>query len=182
MMRMAAQDKYHTYTSIVRAYRADFIRSLNLKTRDYEISPEIMYKGMILRARIVEIPAHLDWTEQNKFAGKRTSSIRILRGLFSGIMSAFIFRPYIFFLGLGTILMLLSLYELIWLLHDTLADIKLAHLQSLNSIFLQSALHLEKPTIIYSGGITFVASIQFLSLILISEISGILKNSFILYI
>jgi glycosyltransferase involved in cell wall biosynthesis len=168
MMRMAAQDKYHTYTSIVRAYRADFIRSLNLKTRDYEISPEIMYKGMILRARIVEIPAHLDWTEQNKFAGKRTSSIRILRGLFSGIMSAFIFRPYIFFLGLGTILMLLSLYELIWLLHDTLADIKLAHLQSPpqnNAFSFSLALQFRKnPQSFIVGGITFVASIQFLSL------------------
>jgi glycosyltransferase involved in cell wall biosynthesis len=168
MMRMAAQDKYHTYTAMVRAYRADFIRSVNLKTRDYEVMPEIMYKGMILRARIVEIPAHLDWTEQNKFAGKRTSSIRILRGLFSGIMSAFIFRPYIFFIGIGTILMLLSLYELIWLLHDTLADIKLAHLQTppQNDAFSFSlALQFRKnPQSFIVGGITFVASIQFLSL------------------
>ena len=45
--------------------------TLNLKTKDYEISPEIMYKAMILRARIVEIPAHLDWTEQNKSSGKK---------------------------------------------------------------------------------------------------------------
>ena len=29
-MRIAAQDKYHTYTAMVRAYRADFIQSLNL--------------------------------------------------------------------------------------------------------------------------------------------------------
>ena len=129
-MRIAAQDKYHTYTAMVRAYRADFIQSLNLKTRDYEISPEIIYKAMILRARIIEIPAHLDWTEQNKFAGKRASSIKIFRGLFSGIMSAFIFRPYFFFLGIGTILMILSLYELIWLLVDTVSGMKLAHLQS----------------------------------------------------
>jgi len=168
IMRMAAQDKYHTYTAMVRAYRTDFIRSLNLKTRDYEVSPEIMYKAMILRARIVEIPAHLDWTEQNKYKGKRTSSIRILRGLFSGIMSAFIFRPYIFFLGIGTILMLLSLYELIWLLHDTLADIKLAHLQSppQNDAFSFSlALQFRKnPQSFIVGGITFVAAIQFLSL------------------
>lgn len=168
IMRMAAQDKYHTYTAMVRAYRTDFIRSLNLKTRDYEVMPEIMYKAMILRARIVEIPAHLDWTEQNKYKGKRTSSIRILRGLFSGIMSAFIFRPYIFFLGIGTILMLLSLYELIWLLHDTLADINLAHLQSppKNDAFSFSlALQFRKnPQSFIVGGITFVASIQFLSL------------------
>ena len=168
MMRIAAQDKYHTYTAMVRAYRTDFVRSLNLKTRDYEVMPEIMYKAMILRARIVEIPAHLDWTEQNKFAGKRTSSIRVLRGLFSGIMSAFIFRPYVFFLGIGTILMILSLYELIWLLSDTLTDMKLAHLHTppVNDAFSYSlSLQFRKnPQSFIVGGITFVASIQFLSL------------------
>jgi glycosyltransferase involved in cell wall biosynthesis len=86
-MRIAAQDKYYTFTGMVRAYRRDFIQTVNLKTKDYEINPEILYKGMILRARIIEIPAHLDWTEQNKFKGKRTSSIRMIRGFlyfFSG--------------------------------------------------------------------------------------------------
>jgi len=168
MMRTAAQDKYHTYTAMVRAYRADFIRSLNLKTRDYEVSPEIMYKAMILRARVEEIPAHLDWTEQNKFAGKRTSSIRVLRGLFSGIMSAFIFRPYVFFLGIGTILMILSLYELVWLLSDTLSDMKLANLHTppVDDAFSYSlSLQFRKnPQSFIVGGITFIASIQFLSL------------------
>ena len=122
-MRFAAQDKYYTYTGMVSAYRKSFIQTLNLKTKDYEVNPEILYKAMILRARIIEIPAHLDWTEQNKFAGKRTSSIRVIRGFFSGIMSAFIFRPYIFFLALGTFLMMLSMYELIWLFYDTLASL-----------------------------------------------------------
>ena len=167
-MRVAAQDKFHTYTAMVRAYRTDFVRSLNLKTRDYEVSPEIIYKAMILRARIVEIPAHLDWTEQNKFAGKRTSSIKVLRGFFSGIMSGFIFRPYIFFLGIGTVLMLLSLYELVWLLSDTLSDMKLAHLQSPHpddAFSYSLALQFRKnPQSFIVGGITFVASIQFLSL------------------
>src|SRR6476659_5113738 len=31
-MRMAAQDKYHTFTGMVSAYRRNFIRTLNLKT------------------------------------------------------------------------------------------------------------------------------------------------------
>jgi hypothetical protein len=120
IMRMAAQDKYHTYTAMVRAYRTSFIRSLNLKTRDYEVSPEIIYKAMILRARIVEILAHHDWTEQNKFAGKRTSSIRILRGLFFGYHVGIYFSSLHLFVGIGTLLMILSLYELIWLLSDTI--------------------------------------------------------------
>jgi glycosyltransferase involved in cell wall biosynthesis len=163
-MRIAAQDKYHTYTGMVRAYRKDFIGTVNLKTKDYEVNPEILYKAMILRARIVEIPAHLDWTEQNKFKGKRTSSIRMLRGFFSGIMSSFIFRPYIFFIAIGTVLILLSLYELIWLLFDTISFISEA--SGVIPTFSESlALQFRKnPQSFVVGGVTFIAAIQFLSL------------------
>ena len=163
-MRIAAQDKYHTYTSMVRAYKASFIRNVNLKTKDYEISPEILYKAMILRAKIVEIPAHLDWTEQNKFNGKRKSSIKVLRGFFSGIMSSFIFRPYIFFLAIGTFLMLLSMYELVWLLFDTLTDLSTTTIAN-PSFSASLALQFRKnPQSFIVGGITFLAAIQFLSL------------------
>jgi len=163
-MRFAAQDKYYTYTGMVRAYRKEFIQSLNLKTKDYEVNPEILYKAMILRARVVEIPANLDWTEQNKYAGKRTSSIRVIRGFFSGIMSAFIFRPYIYFLALGTFLMVLSMYELIWLLSDTLASLSKSHGLE-NSFSLSIALQFRKnPQSFIIGGITFIAAIQVLSL------------------
>jgi glycosyltransferase involved in cell wall biosynthesis len=163
-MRMAAQDKYYTFTGMVRAYRKDFIKTLNLKTKDYEISPEIIYKAMILRARIVEIPAHLDWTEQNKFTGQRTSSLRVLRSFFSGIMSGFIFRPYIFFVGIGTFLMLLSLYELVWLLYDTLSYFASAPVSQQVSFSNSLAAQFQKnPQSFLVGGITFVIAIQFLS-------------------
>ena len=167
-MSFAAQDKYYTFTGMVRAYRKEFVQTLNLKTRDYEINPEIVYKGMILRAKIVEIPAHLDWTEQNKFAGKRSSSLKVLRGFFSGLMSGFIFRPYIFFMGIGTVLMLLSLYELVWLLYDTLADMANASaaLPGGEASFSNSlASQFKKnPQSFFVGGITFIIAIQFLSL------------------
>lgn len=163
-MRLAAQDKYHTYTGMVRAYRKDFIQTVNLKTKDYEINPEILYKAMILRARIEEIPAHLDWTEQNKYAGKRTSSMRVLRGFFSGIMSSFIFRPYIFFLAIGAILMLLSMYELIWLLVDTLSYMAEAKIVNHTFSYSLSLQFRKNPQSFIVGGMTFVASIQFLSL------------------
>ena len=163
-MRIAAQDKYHTYTGMVRAYKKDFIQTVNLKTKDYEINPEILYKAMILRARIVEIPAHLDWTEQNKHSGTRTSSMRVIRGFFSGIMSSFIFRPYIFFLAIGLVLMLLSMYEIIWLFADTISYMSnpgiVNHTFS-NSLSIQFK---KNPQSFIIGGITFLAAIQFLSL------------------
>jgi glycosyltransferase involved in cell wall biosynthesis len=164
-MSVAAQDKYHTFTSMARAYRGDFIRTLNLKTKDYEISPEIVYKGMILRSRMVEIPAHLDWTEQNKFAGKRTSSLRVFRGVLSGLMSGFIFRPYMFFIGVGTILFLLSMYQLVWLLYDTVAGMH--HLSAAIPHPFSYSLSMqfrENPHTFLVGGITFLAAIQFLGL------------------
>jgi len=163
-MRIAAQDKYHTYTGMVRAYKKAFIQTVNLKTKDYEINPEILYKAMILRARIEEIPANLDWTEQNKFAEKRKSSIKVLRGFFSGIMSSFIFRPYIFFLAVGCLLMLLSMYEIIWLLRDTLKFISDAK-GNIPSFSTSLAFQFRKnPQSFVVGGITFLAAIQFLSL------------------
>lgn len=168
MMRLAAQDKYYTFTAMVRAYKRDFIRSVNLKTKDYEINPEILYKAMILRARVVEIPAHLDWTEQNKYKEKRNSSLRVLRGIFSGMMSSFIFRPYMFFLSIGGFLMLLSLYVLIWLLWDTIsgmspgANVAITFSDSLLAQFKKN------PQSFIVGGVTFIAAIQFLSLAFLS--------------
>lgn len=167
-MSFAAQDKYYTFTGMVRAYRKSYIQTVNLKTKDYEVMPEIIYKSMILRAKIVEIPAHLDWTEQNKFAGKRTSSLRVIRSTFSGLMSGFIFRPYIFFMGIGTILLCLSLYQLIWLLYDTLVTYRelLKHIPKVEYPFSGSlSLQFRKnPQSFLVGGITFLAAIQFLSL------------------
>ena len=163
-MSFAAQDKYYTFTGMVRAYRKSFIQTLNLKTRDYEIMPEIIYKAMILRAKIVEIPAHLDWTEQNKYAGQRTSSLRVLRSFFSGLMSGFIFRPYIFFMGIGTFLMLLSLYELVWLLYDTLTYMAKMHAPNNGFSFSLATQFKNNPQSFLIGGITFVIAIQFLSL------------------
>jgi len=167
-MRFASQEKYYTFTGMVRAYRGNFIRSLNLKTRDYEVNSEIMYKGMILRARIIEIPSHLDWTEQNKVAGKRTSSMRLIRGTFSGLMSAFIFRPYLFFIVTGAFLMCLSFYQLVWLFFDTLSYWHSIILQGLNVDYPFSyslaAQFKKNPQSFLVGGITFLAAIQFLGL------------------
>jgi hypothetical protein len=88
----------------------------------------------------------------------------MFRGFFSGIMSSFIFRPYIFFLAIGGFLMLLSMYELIWLLVDTLNYISQS--KDIAPTFSQSlALQFRKnPQSFIVGGITFIAAIQFLSL------------------
>lgn len=168
MMRLAAQDKYYTFTGMVRAYKRDFIRTVNLKTKDYEVNPEILYKAMILRARVIEVPAHLDWTEQNKFKGTRTSGLRVLRGVFSGMMSSFIFRPYVFFLIIGGFLMLLSMYGLVWLLWDTISGMQASGNIAITFSESLSFQFRKNPQTFIVGGITFIAAIQFLSLAFLS--------------
>jgi dolichol-phosphate mannosyltransferase len=164
-MRMAAQEKYYTFTSMVRAYRTDFIKKVNLKTKDYEINPEILYKAMILRARVIEIPAHLDWSEQNKVTA-RSSSIKIMKGVFSGLMSGFIFRPYIFFMGVGFVTLLLSLYIISWIFFHTLTimpqlNIDVKFFDDRFSYALAEVFN-QRPHAFLIGGFTFVVALLFL--------------------
>lgn len=167
-MRFAAQEKCHTFTCMVRAYKSRFIKTLNLKTKDYEVNPEILYKAMILRARIVEIPAHLDWSFQNEAGKKRTSGMKLTRGFFSGLMSGFIFRPYIFYLTFGAILFLIALYIIIWIFINTFQVMPQIVIdpQFIDDRFSMAIGQVFKirPHAFIVGGITLLLSIQILSL------------------
>jgi glycosyltransferase involved in cell wall biosynthesis len=171
-MRLAAQEKYHTFTGMVRAYKADFIKNLNLKTKDYEINPEILYKAMILRAKIIEIPAHLDWSFQIGTGRKRTSSMKVIKTFFSGLMAGFIFRPYIFFLGLGMVLLLISIYIIGWIFINTFQ--LMPHIQIDPKFFDDrfsaaiGQIYRTHTHAFYVGGIALIAAIQLLSLGFIS--------------
>ena len=92
-----------TFTGMVRAYTRSFLRQLNLKSNTYSINPEIILKSLILRGRIREIPAHLDWSFQEEAVG-RVSGIKIFKGIAAGGMASFIFRPFSFFMGICLIL------------------------------------------------------------------------------
>jgi glycosyltransferase involved in cell wall biosynthesis len=171
-LRLAAQEKYHTYTGMVRAYKTEFLQSLNLKTKDYEINPEIIYKAMILRARIVEIPAHLDWTLQIKQKSKRSSGMKIFKSFLSSIMSGFIYRPYIYFIGIGIILLLVSLYIIVWIFINTFSmmeQITIApEFYDDRLTYAVAEVFKGRPYSFFVGGFTFIAAIQFLSLGFIS--------------
>jgi glycosyltransferase involved in cell wall biosynthesis len=167
-MRFAAQEKYYTFTGMVRAYKSDFIKNLNLKAKDYEINPEILYKAMILRSRIIEIPGHLDWTFQNEAGKKRTSGMRVLKSFFSGLMSSFIFRPYVFFISFGVILFLIALYIIIWIFINTfqiMPDIQIDP-QFIDDRFSTAIgqVYKARPHAFFVGGITLLLSLQVLSL------------------
>jgi len=167
-MRVAAQEKLYTYTGMVRGYRTEFLKILNLKTIDYEINPEILYKAMVLRARIIEIPGHLDWSLQNEIGKKRTSGMRIMQSFFSGLMAAFIFRPYIYFIGFGIVLFILALYMITWIFINTFQVLPTIQVdipyfderfsQAIGLVFN------KRPHAFFVGGITLILAIQILSL------------------
>jgi glycosyltransferase involved in cell wall biosynthesis len=167
IMSIASQEKFYTFTCMVRAYNGDFIRNLNLKTRDYEINSEIIYKSLILRARIIEIPAHLDWSYQNSLGKGRVSGMHIFKGIISGLMSSFIFRPYIYFIGVGTILLLISIYIISWIFINTF---RMYPIITANGNFFDDrfsaavqALFQLRPYSFLVGGVTLIVALQVLS-------------------
>ena len=115
MLAGAARGELSTLTGMVRAYDRRFLSSLNLKAMDTEINTEIIYKAQLLRARIVEIPAHLDWSYQRERQAERKSSIRMSRSTHSSVVMSFLFRPVLFFVIPGLIVLALASWMIIWI-------------------------------------------------------------------
>ena len=125
-LRIFARGNVSTITCMVRAYDGPFIRSMVLRGTGMEIMPEVIYKTMVLRGRIEQVPAHLDWTRQLAAGPRRTSSMRILKHVFSTVLSGFVFRPFMFLVMPGLVLLIFSAYVNFWMfIHffDALASV-----------------------------------------------------------
>ncbi len=110
-------DKITTMTGMVRTYDRKFLSQLNLKCMDVDINPEIIYKAMILRARIVEVPAHLNWNTDNSGGIQRRNAkkncSRIFQSSIQSLLAGFMLRPFMFFIIPGVSFLLISLYLII---------------------------------------------------------------------
>jgi glycosyltransferase involved in cell wall biosynthesis len=115
-LSLTTKKSLSTLTSMVRAYDGPFLRTLNLTSTGMEINPEIIYKALLLRARIEEIPSHLDWRLQNAVGPARRSSLRLARQVMATLLAGYLFRPVIFFIFPGLMLLLFSLYTNGWML------------------------------------------------------------------
>lgn len=114
-LRLFVKGHFSTLTSLVRVYDGPFIRSLDLRSMGMDVMPETLYKAMVLQARIDEIPGRLDWGPQLNVGDGRTSSMRVLRHVFSTILSGFVFRPFLFFIVPGIIVGTFSVYVNFWM-------------------------------------------------------------------
>ena len=101
LLSRVTHSRVATVTSMVRAYDGPFIRSLDLKAMGPEINTEILYKAQIMRARVVEIPAHLDWSEQTERMKARKVSLRVSNTSKLLVFASFLFRPLVFFVFPG---------------------------------------------------------------------------------
>ena len=167
-MRKASRHNIYTFTGMVQVYKGSFIRALNTKSTTFDINPEIILKAHILRAHILEIPAHLDWTEQNKLGKTRTSSVHIFMGILNGLVNSFIFRPYAFFWIIGLFIFAVSLYIIIWIFINTYEVYPMT--ATIGSGFEErltlavSEVYRQRPYSFVVGGITLIISIQLLGL------------------
>lgn len=169
LMSQMDSRRFSTYTCMVRAYDGPFVRSLEPRAHGMGIMPEIIYKTLILGGRIVEIPAHLDWTLQQQDAAAaaaagrpspRRSSMRVMAHMLSTSVSSFLFRPFMLMLVPGALLLLFSGYVNFWLLIDLVDAIRrTGHLSAAAGL-----LYDEHPATLLIGLLTLVLAVQLISL------------------
>ena len=169
LMSLMDSRRLSTYTCMVRAYDGPFIRSLEPRAHGMGIMPEVIYKTLILGGRIVEIPAHLDWTLQRrdadaaKSAGAapaRRSSMRVMGHMLSTSVSSFLFRPFMLMLVPGIILLLFAGYVNFWLVMDLLDAVRrTGHLSEAAGL-----VYAEHPATLLVGLLTLLLAVQLISL------------------
>jgi glycosyltransferase involved in cell wall biosynthesis len=105
---MTALDSLSTLTGLVRAYDGPFMRTLDLKAVDVDVNTEIIYKAQVLRARIVEIPAVLDWTVMPDRRRIKGINWRLYIVTLKQLILGFLFKPFLFFFLPGVVLLTVS--------------------------------------------------------------------------
>lgn len=156
-----------TLTSMVRAYDANFLRGLNLRGLGVDINTEILYKTLMLRGRIIEVPSHLDWTLQNQAGIGRVSSFKVVRSVVAYVLAGFIFRPFMFFILPGLAISLIALYTLGWTAYNVIDIYGEAPAHPYFKGQLSAALaevFRARPHSFFIGGFSAMLALQFVSL------------------
>jgi len=165
-LKFFSQSGSSTVTCMVRVYDGPFIRALDLRSMGLDLMPEVLYKAMILRAGITEIPGRLDWGPQLEYGANRTSSMRIFRHVNSTFMSGFVFRPMHFFILPGLVIGLFAAYVTFWMFahyFDALFAARLIDMNASREAAFASA-YKNNPHTYITGLSSIILSIQLVSL------------------
>jgi len=159
-LSIASHGRIKTLTGMVRAYDARFLRTLDFYSMGMEVNSEILYKAMVLRARIEEIPAVLKWhlPDPDAPATKpaRKSSMRIAKYVATLLVSGFLYRPIMFFLVPGFVALAIFAWCALWMLVDVI------QFHGLTGAWAAA------PATFITGGLSLLAAVQMLSCGLIS--------------
>jgi glycosyltransferase involved in cell wall biosynthesis len=165
VLAAASQYDIKTVTGMVRAYNGPFIRSLSLKSMGPEINTEILYKAQIMRVRVAEIPAHLDWSDQAERMASRRVSLRVTTTSKLLVFASFLYRPILFFMVPGLLLLGISMWStgsLSWTVWRA-AEHSAGGLDARITDGFAQAWTLRPQTFIIAG-FTFVVAVQLISL------------------
>jgi hypothetical protein len=150
-------------TCIVRAYKGEFIRKLDLHSNSKDIHLEILYKAKILNAKILEVPAVLKWqsTKSALPTQKRRSTFKFKKVGGSHMFFGLLNRPgLVFFIPANILLGISALIAFLFLMNisgDVIAkDISIYH--GIRNSMLNAA-----PSWL-TMALCFILSIQFFSL------------------
>lgn len=83
------------------------------RSMSMEINPEVIYKAMLMRARIEEVPVR---RAQMTAGPRRRSSLKVLQHSLSVLVAGFVFRPFMFFVLPGAALLAFAAYVNLWAL------------------------------------------------------------------
>ncbi len=175
-LSIAAKRNLATLTGMVRVYDAEFLRSLNLRSDGMEINPEVIHKAFLLRTRVEEVPAHLNWRTQKSQPKKQqrrsslSSSAKLLHHTWDIFFSGFLLRPVMFFIVPSLLFFVLSLYANVWvLIHCWTNYQQLAqHTQFPDATEAVALAFRQAPHAFFIGGTTLVLAIQLFSLGVVS--------------
>jgi glycosyltransferase involved in cell wall biosynthesis len=161
-----ARGKVSTLTGMVRAYDRRLLSVLNLRSMGADINTEILYKAELLGAKVVEIPAHLDWTFSQTGGKRRRSPITLVSSANAYLFSGFMFRPVVFFILPGLLVLAGALYTLGWVVYRVINSYVHLTTGSLDAR-ITTAIETAYDAAPYSfvvGGIALVIAFQLLSL------------------
>jgi glycosyltransferase involved in cell wall biosynthesis len=162
-LAFASESKLSTLTGLTRVYDAQFVRSLNIRALGSELNSKILHQANVLQAKVDQIPGHLDWSLQQ--GASRTSSMRIARQTRAVLLSGFLFRPVMFFIAPGLLLLLFSAYACTWAVIHTFANAQTLALAGDHDLTdAVAAAFRQAPHVFFLGGIALMLSMQFLSL------------------
>jgi glycosyltransferase involved in cell wall biosynthesis len=165
LLSRVSHSRVATVTGMVRAYDGPFIRSLDLKAMGPEINTEILYKAQIMRARVVEIPAHLDWSDQSERMKSRKVSLRVSNTSKLLVFASFLFRPIVFFVIPGLVLFVVSAWTLGAVAIAVGKEFFAASGSIDNRLYAAFAnTWNDRPQSFIVGGFSFVVAVQLISL------------------